>query len=507
MSNDTYDLIVLGGGPGGSTVATFTAMAGHRVLLLEKEYFPRHQIGESLLPATVHGICPLLGVKEEVENAGFPRKFGGIFRWGKNAQPWTFRFTKNPSDPYGYAYQVERSKFDDILLRNARKKGVDVREGHEVTETIYEGDRVVGVKYKDPKGNVHTARSKFVADTSGFRSHVAPKVGERIHSKFFQNVALYGYYEGGKRQPPPNSGNLITAAFPHGWIWYIPLSDTLTSVGAVVSKEAAERIRELGPEKAMESFIAECPIIVDQLEHGRRVTEGLYGELRIRKDYSYTTTRFWAPGVVLVGDAACFIDPVFSSGVHLATYSAMLAARSINTCLLGDDLIDEEECFEEFEMRYRREFGKFYQFLLGFYDMYQDEDSYFWSARKILNTEERGNDAFLRLVAGISEADEPLFDGGAERFFADRSGFGDFFADYMARQAPEKPDPAMLRPAASPKLDPAKFDGDKFMQAFTHEVAQLQLLAMMRDKRPTERPQTHNGLVASSDGLHWAVAM
>lgn len=504
-TSETFDLIVLGGGPAGSTVSTFTAMAGHRVLLLEKERFPRHQIGESLLPATIHGICPLLGVKEEIERAGFPRKNGGNFRWGTSQVPWTFRFTKKENDPYGYAYQVERAKFDEILLRNAQKKGVDVREGHEVIGTLYEGDRVVGVRYRDPQGNERTARARFVADTSGHKSHVAPAVGERVFSKFFQNVALYAYFENGKRLPEPNAGNILCAAFKSGWFWYIPLSDTLTSVGAVVAKEATGRIRDEGPEKAFQGYVDECPLIREYLSDARRVTEGIYGEYRIRKDYSYCNTRFWAPGVVLVGDAACFIDPVFSSGVHLATYSAMLAARSINTCLRNDELMSEEECFEEYELRYRREFGKFYQFLIAFYDMNQDESSYFWNARKILNTEERDNNAFIRLVAGISEADEPLFERGAEEFFSERQGFGEQFADIIGRDVPEGKEAGLLRAAAATKADPARFDADKFMQGFSSEIAHLQMLALMRERRPTERPLTPHGLVPSRDGLHWTV--
>src|SRR6185369_1838104 len=144
---EAYDLIVLGGGPAGSSLATFVAMQGHRVLLLERESFPRHQIGESLLPATVHGICPLLGVSEQIATAGFPRKRGGTFRWGKNPEPWTFTFAKRDNDPRGYAYQVERSKFDLILLDNARAKGVDVRERHAVNDLLMEDGRVVGVRF------------------------------------------------------------------------------------------------------------------------------------------------------------------------------------------------------------------------------------------------------------------------------------------------------------------------------------------------------------------------
>src|SRR5439155_111060 len=151
------------------------------------------------------------------------------------------------------------------------------------------------------------------------------------------------YYENGKRLPPPNSGNILSVAFKNGWFWYIPLSDTLTSVGAVVSRDAAEQLSD--PQGAMQHFIDQAPLIKEYLAGAARVTSGIYGEYRIRKDYSYCNTGFWKPGCALVGDAACFIDPVFSSGVHLSTYSALLAARSINTCL-RDSQIPEAVCFE-----------------------------------------------------------------------------------------------------------------------------------------------------------------
>ncbi|MEA2695251.1 MAG: FAD-dependent halogenase [Acidobacteriota bacterium] len=386
MSSDHYDVIVIGGGPTGSTLGSFLAMAGHQVLLLEHESFPRHQIGESLLPATVHGICRLLGVFDEIERQGFPKKNGGTFRWGTNPEPWTFRFSKRPEDPFGYAYQVERAKFDQILLDRSRALGVDVREKHHVRSVLVEEGRVTGITYTDDAGREQTARARFVADASGNRSQIWRTVGERIYSEFFRNVALYGYFEGGKRLPAPNQGNILSAAFREGWFWYIPLSDSLTSVGAVVGREAAEEIRR-GEEQALRGYIGRCDIIADYLAGARRITEGPYGALRIRSDYSYCTNRFWKPGMVLVGDAACFVDPVFSSGVHLGTYSALLAARSMLTLLEGTPGLTEEECFTEFEDRYRREFGRFYQFLVAFYDVQQDEQSYYWHARKIVHTE------------------------------------------------------------------------------------------------------------------------
>lgn len=497
-AND-FDLIVLGGGPGGSTLAALTAMQGHRVLLLEREKFPRHQIGESLLPATVHGICRLLGVHDELKRQNFPVKRGGTFRWGKKNTPWNFTFSSSPNSPTGTAYQVERMKFDTILLNNARSKGVDVREQHTVTKLLMDKDRVAGVGYTDGSGREFTANAQYVVDAGGNRSSFHKYCGERVFSRFFQNVALYCYYENGKRLPPPNSGNILCVAFKDGWFWYIPLSDKLTSVGAVVSREAAEKI-QFGPEQAMLAFVDQAPLIKEYLAGAARVTAGPYGEYRVRKDYSYCNTRFWKPGFALIGDAACFIDPVFSSGVHLATYSALLAARSINTCLRGS-LISEEVCFEEFERRYRREFGNFYQFLVGFYDMQVDEESYYWRARKIVATEERDNVAFVRLVAGLSAVDEPILGEGRE-FFDSWNGFGQWFENTLPEGASAEPKPRF----SGANRDLGEFDGEKFMAGFTSEITQIQLQALFGKDRGPEQPLFESNIVPSADGLHWMAA-
>jgi halogenation protein CepH len=482
-----YDLVVVGGGPAGSTVSTMVAMQGHKVLLLEREKFPRHQIGESLLPATIHGICPLLGVSEEVKNANFMFKRGGTFRWGKNQEPWSFNFSASPkmTGPTGFAYQVEREKFDHILLNNAKKKGVEVREQCVVTDVIMDGERVAGVRYMDEKGAAREVTAKYVADTSGHQSRISEKAGSRVYSKYFQNVALYGYFEGGKRLASPYEGNILCAAFDAGWFWYIPLSDTLTSVGAVVSREHVGELQK-GHEGALQKFIASCPIIAEYLKNATRITEGHYGKLRVRKDYSYSSTKFWTPGMVLIGDAACFVDPVFSSGVHLATYSAMLAARSINSILR--DGMDEQRVFVEFEMRYRREYGNFYQFLTAFYNLDQDQDSYFWSARKVLNSEEEANEAFVRLVAGVGSSGEPLF-GSAN----------DFFQTMTAVNA------SFQRAQSTPgKFDQSKLDRT-FMSNFTHEAMQLQVQGMTNGTE-MEMPLWESGLIPSADGMHWTEA-
>ena len=168
-------------------------MQGHRVVLLEKEHFPRYAIGESLLPGTVHGVCRLLGVTEELEAAKFPVKRGGTFRWGANPEPWNFNFQLSPSfpAPSSTAYQVERMKFDEILLRNAQRLGVDVREGVTVKKVTEDGERVTGVRYTGADGVEHVVESTYLADASGNGSRINRHVGgERHYSDFFRNIAM-----------------------------------------------------------------------------------------------------------------------------------------------------------------------------------------------------------------------------------------------------------------------------------------------------------------------------
>jgi halogenation protein CepH len=486
---EEVDVVVVGGGPGGSTVSTLVAMQGHRVMLFDRERFPRYQIGESLLPSTVHGICTMLGVGEELKRANFTRKLGGSFRWGKSQDVWSFQFGSSGlmAGPTSYAYQVERTKFDAILLENAKRKGVRVREGWTVQDVTRDGGRVTGVVATDGAGRETTVRARFVVDASGNQSRLYAHAGERVISKYFQNVALFCYFEGGKRLPPPQDGNVLSAAFNHGWFWYIPLSPTLTSVGAVVAQSETARLKD-GYEEAMRGFIESCPLIRDYLANATRVTEGPYGQFRVRKDYSYCNTHFWIPGLVLIGDAACFIDPVFSSGVHLATYSGLLAARSINTVLAGG--LDESTCFDEFEARYRREFGNFYQFLVAFYDMEQEVDTYFWNARKILNTEEKANEAFVRLVSGISSTIDPTL---VEDFFRPAQTIG-----------------GLLEMSNAPVLTPqrlAQAERSPVVAGLTRELQQIQVQAALGSRRAPEAPLLKNGLIPSADGFHWRTAV
>lgn len=484
---EDFDVIVVGGGPGGSTLASLVAMQGSRVLVLEKESFPRYQIGESLLPSTIHGVCKLTGASEALSKAGFTLKRGGTFRWGSSETPWTFDFAVSPrmAGPTSFAYQVERSKFDKILLDNARRVGADVREMSPVVDVIYSDERVRGVRYLDGSGSARVACSRFIVDASGNKSQIYQTVGgRRKYSEFFRSLALFGYFEDGKRLAEPNAGNIYCAAFDSGWFWYIPLSDSLTSVGAVVRQEMVSKVQG-DPEKAMMGLIKECPPIDELLSAAKRVTVGDYGQLRVRKDYSYHNTAFWRPGMLLIGDAACFVDPVFSSGVHLATYGALLAARSVNSVLAG--LVSEEAAMREFEDRYRHEYGIFYEFLTAFYELHVDENSYFWQAKKITNSSRGDLEAFVDLVGGVSSGEAALTDAGsaASRL---RSGSAELAS-------------AIGDLASGSNMAPV-YEASVVQRALA-ESSQIQMRATLRDYAGPARPLFEGGLVASADGMFW----
>ncbi|MFF4486748.1 tryptophan 7-halogenase [Streptomyces sp. NPDC001544] len=487
---ETFDVVVVGGGPGGSSAAGLIAKQGHRVLLLEKEKFPRYQIGESLLPATVHGVCGLLGVSDEIDAQGFTPKAGGTFRWGSSPEPWSFVFALSPklAGPTSKAYQVERMKFDDILLKHAAKLGVDVREECAVTKVLENGDRVSGVEYTDENGTKRVAHARYVIDASGNRSRINSYVGgERVYSDFFRNIALFGYFEGGERLPEPYSGNIFCEAFSDGWFWYIPLADNLTSVGAVVSRDRASEVQ--GDQvQALESLIAKAPRISKMLDGVKRVTEGTYGEVRVRKDYSYLNTRFWKPGMVLIGDAACFIDPVFSSGVHLATYSALLAARSINSVLAGE--FDEDTCFEEFEKRYRREYHVFYEFLVSFYETHTDIDSYYWSAKKVNRTSDSELECFLDLVGGAASGETSFVNADATR--------------ERLQKAAEALDNGANIVSANGGDDALPLYKSEVIGNLMDQSVEVQAHAAFGSEYESEAPLFEGGLIGSPDGLRWA---
>ena len=390
-------IIVIGGGPAGSCVSTLLVRMGHEVILLERERFPRAHVGESLLPGSIP-ILDNLGVMDEVRRAGFTVKPGATMIWGTEREPWSWYFREtHASNPH--SFQVWRPDFDAILLNNARRTGVDVREGWQATQVVFDDNGAAAAVQCRPadgsSGEVELPAS-YVVDASGQSGVLSRQLGLREWDDFFRNLAVYGYYKGGKGLPTPDEGNILIESQPDGWLWHIPLHEGWASVGAVVDAEAGQRgVRELGARRFLESQIAAAPYLAGLLESAT-----LASGPEVVRDWSYRCQSLSGPGYILVGDAGCFIDPLFSSGVHLALTYAALASVVVVSAL--EDPTIAVPAGKMYEQMYYKEYGHFRELARLFYSSNRTADSYFWEARRLLDDDPSltPRQSFIQLVAG-----------------------------------------------------------------------------------------------------------
>ncbi|WCJ59511.1 NAD(P)/FAD-dependent oxidoreductase [Fontisphaera persica] len=321
-----YEAIVLGGGPAGSTAAALLARAGQRVLVLEKERFPRFHIGESLLPYN-QAIFAELGVVPALEAAGFPRKYGAQFHLGNDTRHRRFEFRQGRFTRYTETWQVERAVFDELLLNNARRWGSEVREGWAALRCGLD-ERGRWVEAAEITGGkpvrLHAA---FVVDATGRANFTGNQEGLRVVHPQLKKVAIFAHFHGVRRDRGEAAGDTVIIRLARGWFWLIPIGAEKTSVGLVMDQEDLARAGE-PPERVFERHLSQARPLQRRMERAERV-----GPWRTTSDFSYYNRRLVGPRLLRTGDAAGFMDPIFSAGVFLAMRSGKLAAAAVQEAL------------------------------------------------------------------------------------------------------------------------------------------------------------------------------
>jgi len=355
-----YDAIVIGGGPAGSTAAAILAQKGRKVVLLEKEKFPRYHIGESLLP---YGFFTLerLGVLDKIKKSHFVKKFSVQFvsEDGRSSQP--FYFHTHLKHEAAQTWQVLRSELDQMLLDNAREKGAEVIEEITAREPIRENGAIQGVKAVDKSGAEREFRAPITIDASGRDAFFVTRNGWKIRDAYLNKIAVWTYYKSAQRDPGIDEGATTVAYVPEkGWFWYIPLAGDVVSVGVVAEKDyLMKHTKDL--KEIFHQEVAKNVWVQQHLAVGEQ-----FGPYRITGEYSYRSRYCAANGLVLAGDAFAFLDPVFSSGVMLALRSGELAADAADAALTDGDFSAER--FTAYGAEFCKRIESMRRLVYAFYD-------------------------------------------------------------------------------------------------------------------------------------------
>lgn len=332
-----YDALIIGAGPAGTSAAAILAEYGHRVLIIEREKFPRYHIGESLIPFTFQAL-ERLGMLPKMRASNFVKKYSVTFVQpdGRRSQPFYFH-TRYDKDTIAQTWQVVRSEFDQMMLDNAKEKGAQIIEETTVTGLIHEDGRVAGVRVKDVNGVAAEYRAAITLDCTGKEALTSQLNGWRMKDPYLNKVAVWTYYKGSKREPGMDEGATTIAFVPDkGWFWHIPQHDDMVSVGVVAEGKYLTRDGVKDPEAIFNREVEQNEWIKDHLGSGQAT-----GGYQVTSEYSRHSRHCASPGLLLVGDALCFLDPVFSSGVLLALKTGVMAGEEVHKGLLAGDLSPE----------------------------------------------------------------------------------------------------------------------------------------------------------------------
>lgn len=360
-SGENWDVCVIGGGPAGTGFATLLQRAGHRCLVLERAGFPRYHIGESLIPHT-YGTLKRLGLLPKLRASHFPEKHSVRFVSPDGTEAEPFYFSETIPGEAARTWQVERSEFDLLCLDNARAAGVEVRMETRVDEVLFEDGRAAGVRASPAEGSPYEVRSRVVADASGSATRIGTQLGLKEPVPGLKKTSLWSYYRGGLRGEGIDAGETTIFLIPErGWFWYIPLPEDLVSVGVVASPEYLFKGDKEAFEPVFLRQLQQCGPLLKRLRHAERVAP-----VRGIRRLAYRNRRIVGDGWVMLGDAAAFLDPIYSSGIFLALTSAELAADCADEALQAGDLSADR--LGRFAEPLTRGVGVIRQLIMAFYD-------------------------------------------------------------------------------------------------------------------------------------------
>lgn len=357
VSGQFFDVVIIGCGPGGSSAATFLARAGKKVLALEKEIFPRFHIGESLLPSN-HSLFREMGVLPKLHAAGFLRKVGAIFELSNKSLANHIVFGEGKFNAEPEAFHVERSRFDHVLLQHARDTGADIREGWTVRKFTTD-DSGVSIVATAPDGQDHDFRASFLIDASGRGNLTGNQEGLRVIHPRHRKIAIFGHFANVALPPIKDRLDTIIVRLTNKWFWIIPLSAEKTSVGLVIDQEEFAQSGK-SPEEAFHHWVDSASAVRERMAASR-----LVNTIQTTSDFSYYNRRLVGDRLLRVGDAAGFMDPIFSAGVFLAMWSGKLAAETVIQSLATGS--SGGRCFDRYEKRVRRGLTFYWRVVENYY--------------------------------------------------------------------------------------------------------------------------------------------